>query len=163
MGARGLSELLKRLQPQLSHDERYLLARTVIQLTETKGKHISFEQLARSLEVAGAAAGDWRDEILQKAACAIYRARVQLRRAFRFFDINGDGVVTADEFQQALNTLNALQGMPIDRAQLDELYSSIDTNRDGFIQFDEFIESFRVMDTDAHAPHPPSSPAPMEL
>jgi len=53
--------------------------------------------------------------------------------------------------------------MPIDRAQLEELYSSIDTNRDGFIQFEEFIESFRVVDTDAHAPQPPSSPAPMEL
>ena len=57
-----------------------------------------------------------------------------LRNVFREFDINGDGVLTADELQAMLVKLQ----ISVDRRFLSALLKKFDKNGNGVIEFDEF-------------------------
>lgn len=58
-----------------------------------------------------------------------------LRNTFREFDLNGNGVLTADELQALLVRLQ----MSVDRRYLTALLNKFDRNGNGVIEFEEFV------------------------
>lgn len=59
----------------------------------------------------------------------------ELRRLFIQIDLNGDGKITSDEFQQALKSY----GLNYTEQEIRELMNKLDTNNNGFIDYTEFI------------------------
>ena len=58
-----------------------------------------------------------------------------LRNTFREFDLNGNGVLTADELQALLVRLQ----MSVERRYLTALLNKFDRNGNGVIEFEEFV------------------------
>ena len=75
---------------------------------------------------------------------------LDVKKAFRFFDLNATGCITTREFKSALKRL----GFRLTQAELSELVGYFDKNNDGMIQWSEFLEFFKstgsyVHDTEA--------------
>ena len=64
-----------------------------------------------------------------------------MRTAFSAFDLNGDGVLTAEEIYQVMNEL----GEKISLEDAKSMVSAADSNRDGKINFDEFISIMKQL------------------
>ncbi|XP_076971065.1 calcium-binding protein 2 isoform X2 [Tamandua tetradactyla] len=60
----------------------------------------------------------------------------ELRDAFREFDTNGDGCISAGELHAALK---ALLGARLSRREVEEILQDIDLNGDGRVDFEEFV------------------------
>jgi len=50
--------------------------------------------------------------VLDKIATAFFLSNFNLKKAFNLFDANGDGVISASEFRQGINSLHI--GMTFD-------------------------------------------------
>ncbi|URE31258.1 hypothetical protein MUK42_16527 [Musa troglodytarum] len=59
-----------------------------------------------------------------------------MREAFRVFDENGDGYISAAELQAVLDKLGLLEGRSIDGVR--RMISAVDRDRDGRVDFFEF-------------------------
>ncbi|MGW2330379.1 EF-hand domain-containing protein [Streptomyces sp. NPDC001700] len=57
------------------------------------------------------------------------------RKVFERYDIDGDGLVTADEYRKVVAEL---EGTQITQTQAQELIDALDTNGDRQMSFDEF-------------------------
>ncbi len=57
-----------------------------------------------------------------------------LRKIFKDFDLNKNGVLTVDE----LNAMMARLGISVERKYLTALFKKFDLNKSGFIEFEEF-------------------------
>ncbi|KAL9254597.1 Calcium-binding protein CML42-like protein [Drosera capensis] len=64
-----------------------------------------------------------------------------LSEAFKVFDEDGDGFISARELQVVLNKLGLPEAKEIDRVQ--QMISSVDTNKDGLVDFFEFKDMMR--------------------
>ena len=58
-----------------------------------------------------------------------------VRQVFREFDLNGNGVLTADELSAMLVRLQ----MSVDRKYIQALLKKFDRNGNGVIEFEEFV------------------------
>lgn len=58
-----------------------------------------------------------------------------MREAFKQFDVDGNGVITADELRIAMTTL----GEPLSKEDVDEMIAEADVNGDGVVDYEEFI------------------------
>ena len=65
-------------------------------------------------------------------------AHDELRRTFTEFDGDGDGLITADEFRQAMAT----RGEETTDTDLDQIFGKADHDRDGRIDLAEFTEAW---------------------
>jgi hypothetical protein len=61
------------------------------------------------------------------------------RRVFHKFDIDGDGVVSWDDFRVAMERLEAHSGHASNPAALRAMFDAVDTDGDGLVHFDEFV------------------------
>jgi protein phosphatase len=98
----------------------------------------------------GAGGGDgntWQMSVLQQVANVLYQHRIHLRSAFRMFDMDNSGTVTADEFQKSLATINQLLDCPLTPHQIAELMTALDTDGDGVLSYKEFFDGFKIVDT----------------
>ena len=86
----------------------------------------------------------WQSAVIQLVSNVLYQHRIQLRSAFRMFDTNNDGKVTAAEFQGGLNAINALLDSPLSEMQVEQLIKSLDKDGDGELDYKEFLEGFQV-------------------
>jgi protein phosphatase len=93
----------------------------------------------------------WKQGVVQQISNCLYQNRIHLRAAFRMFDVDGNGIITAEEFANGMNSINELMDKPLTTQQIDELRRALDRNGDGRIDYKEFFESFSIEDT-AHAP-----------
>ena len=63
----------------------------------------------------------WQDSVLQQIANLLFQHRVHIQSAFRMFDVDNSGTVTAEEFKEGFrriqqdgqygNVVNALKGI----------------------------------------------------
>lgn len=60
-----------------------------------------------------------------------------LLEAFRYFDLDGSGKITAAELQEAVSSHGELLQLP--RAQVEAMIQEADLNRDGVIDYNEFL------------------------
>lgn len=54
------------------------------------------------------------------------------------FDINNDGKLTMEEFDQALKSINILN---VDKKTLEHVFVIIDKNKDGLLSIEEFFNN----------------------
>lgn len=73
------------------------------------------------------------DEMLQQES--------DLTEAFKVFDEDGDGYISAQELQEVLRKLGLPEGKEIDRVQ--QMIVSVDRNHDGRVDFFEFKDMMR--------------------
>jgi protein phosphatase len=86
------------------------------------------------------------DRILEQICRTFYKYQDSLARAFSYMDINGDGVLTPEEFREGLLTLNALVSEPLSEQTMDLIVKHIDRDEDGQISYQEFCSAFYFVD-----------------
>ncbi|GMH26393.1 hypothetical protein Nepgr_028236 [Nepenthes gracilis] len=64
-----------------------------------------------------------------------------LTEAFKVFDLNGDGFISAKELQVVLDKLGLPEAKEMNR--VDRMISNVDQNHDGFVDFLEFKDMMR--------------------
>ncbi|KAK4776497.1 hypothetical protein SAY86_005185 [Trapa natans] len=69
------------------------------------------------------------------------REESDLREAFKVFDENGDGYISAKELQAVLDKLGLVEGKEM--ARVEQMIGSFDRNRDGRVDFTEFKDMMR--------------------
>jgi protein phosphatase len=102
-------------------------------------------------DAATSSNSNWQMAVIQQVSNVLYQHRIQLRSAFRMFDTDNDGKVTAEEFQSGLKAINALLDNPLSEMQVDQLMKSLDRNGDGSLDYKEFLEGFQIVDASAPA------------
>ena len=61
----------------------------------------------------------------------------EARQAFAKFDCDGDGVVSRDDFRQAMREIDPTRVH--DAAALDAMFDAVDTDADGLVRFEDFV------------------------
>eukprot|EP00475_Leptophrys_vorax_P045994 TRINITY_DN9727_c0_g2_i1.p1 TRINITY_DN9727_c0_g2~~TRINITY_DN9727_c0_g2_i1.p1 ORF type:complete len:705 (-),score=178.96 TRINITY_DN9727_c0_g2_i1:72-2186(-) len=89
------------------------------------------------------------EDAMDKIYTAIYKNRYQLESLFRWFDEDGSGSLTLEEFIHGIRCLESLGLFPLGadgKGMPDEIIGlvvdKIDSNHDGEIAYDEFFEAF---------------------
>jgi len=109
------------------------------------------------------AAGGAIEELLEHLCALFYRHRWSLKHAFEYFDANGDGVLSPEEFATALKALSTMslddeegigrsakagedhkEALRLTDDQADRLVASLDRNSDGVIDYDEFLSALQA-------------------
>ncbi|EAT43328.1 AAEL005222-PA [Aedes aegypti] len=65
-----------------------------------------------------------------------FNSEEELKEAFRIFDRNGDGLISADELRAALQSF----GEQLAEEEIEELLREADVNCDGQIDYEEFVK-----------------------
>ena len=60
-----------------------------------------------------------------------------IKKAFRFFDIDKDGMISKMDMKEALKRL----GKNMSDTDIDYIFSDADEDKDGMINFDEFLKN----------------------
>lgn len=81
------------------------------------------------------------DEEEEENAEKISQEDSDLTEAFKVFDEDGDGFISAQELQVVLEKLGFAEGNEIDRVE--KMITSVDRNRDGRVDFFEFKDMMR--------------------
>ncbi len=68
----------------------------------------------------------WKQGVIQQVANVLYQNRIQMRHAFRMFDVAGTGKVTAEQFQAGMSTINDMLENPLNTIQIEELRRCLD-------------------------------------
>jgi len=78
----------------------------------------------------------------------MYAQRKKLETIFYFFDTDGDGVISREEFNNGCNLLNS--HLPPDSTErltdIQHMMDLIDIDHSGSIDLNEFMETFRILD-----------------
>ncbi|XP_008244386.1 PREDICTED: calcium-binding protein CML42 [Prunus mume] len=72
----------------------------------------------------------------------MYQEELDLSEAFKVFDEDGDGFISAKELQVVLAKLGFQEGNEIDRVQ--QMITSVDRNHDGLVDLFEFKDMMRT-------------------
>lgn len=86
----------------------------------------------------------WQDSVVQQVANSLFQHRIQLMSAFRMFDVDNSGEISAEEFRVGLRAVNKLLPTALSNVQIDELRKALDKDKNGNIDYKEFLEGLRV-------------------
>lgn len=119
--------------------------RTVTRTTPTSA---SIEDSSESLgDLEAAAEGGQREQLPSKAIESMYGERQLLQDIYNFFDKDGSGSISREEFRQGCLELNKL--IPDDHHKLtdvDHIMDIIDFDRSGSLSLNEIFEVYRLLD-----------------
>ncbi|GKV04279.1 hypothetical protein SLEP1_g16455 [Rubroshorea leprosula] len=79
---------------------------------------------------------DSKEEEAVESTAAISQEESDLTEAFKVFDEDGDGFISAKELQVVLGKLGLPEGREISRVE--QMINSVDSNKDGQVDFFEF-------------------------
>jgi Ca2+-binding EF-hand superfamily protein len=79
---------------------------------------------------------------------ALYSQHRLLESVFRFFDTNGSGTISLDEFKQGCEIINSTLPEESKLKNVDRLLAIMDVSQKGEVDINEFFEMFRL--SDAH-------------
>ncbi|XP_068640473.1 calcium-binding protein CML42-like, partial [Aristolochia californica] len=122
-----LSQALERLGLEPDASQLEVTVQSYMKPGNEGLQYDDFEALYQSL---GDACGEEDDESVSD------RDESDLSEAFKVFDEDGDGYISASELQAALNKLGLAEWGEIDRVH--QMICSVDQNRDGQVDFLEF-------------------------
>ncbi len=93
------------------------------------------------------------DQIVEQLCSLLHAHHWSLKRAFDYFDANGDGVLSPEEFRTAVQSLSSMEAAPGEESplrlspeQTDRLIASLDRDGDGVIDYEEFLEAIGPRD-----------------
>lgn len=86
------------------------------------------------------------DKDNSKLLDAMYAQRKKLEAVFTFFDTNGDGVISPQEFRTGCDFLN--ENLPEKQrlTDIDHMLAMMDFDGNGEVDINEFFETFRILD-----------------
>ena len=90
---------------------------------------------------------DWQDSVVQQVANILFQHRIQLRAAFRMFDVDNSGKIAAEDFTLGLSTINTLLDNPLSSIQIAELRRTLDRGNMGTVDYAAFLEGLQIVDT----------------
>jgi EF-hand domain pair len=94
-----------------------------------------------------AAGRSWQRSVIERVIATLFEYRLELVSAFKLFDVDGNGIITREEFRKGLQALTSLTGSPITDMQADELMRALDRDGSGTIAYSEFVDAFAVVDS----------------
>lgn len=131
-----LGQALALLGLQTDQAQLDSMVKTYIQPGNTGLRFEDFEALHRSLDDAFfGLQGDDAPPLDDK------QEEYDLSEAFKVFDEDGDGYISAKELQVVLGKLGLQEGTELDRVE--KMISSVDKNHDGRVDFFEFKDMMR--------------------
>ena len=101
-------------------------------MTTTTGRASSKSRT--TIQTATASSAQWEANILERLRVIIQTSPKSLQDIFNDMDEDGNGVITANEFRNAIRKL----GLGLTSRQIDQLMAKIDVNQDGRIDYNEF-------------------------
>ena len=111
-----------------------------------KHGHITLEEFEKGFTVSDIRSELYLKDIIQKICVAIYKGRYQLKHVFGEMDLDGDGLLSFEEFKVALNSLNiATLDKPLTDDTIRVIFDSIDTDKSGNIDPKEFMAAFSLV------------------
>jgi len=87
------------------------------------------------------------NEMAVTAMDDMYGQRKKLETVFYFFDSNGDGMISREEFRQGCDTLNKNLHPDYRLTDIDHTLEMMDFDGSGTIDINEFFETFRILDS----------------
>jgi len=113
-------------------------------VTDTAGASGSDSSASGATAGAGAMASPaeggnrtWQRSVIERVIATLFEYRLELVSAFKLFDVDGNGVITREEFRKGLQALTSLTGSPITDMQADELMRALDRDESGTIDYGE--------------------------
>ncbi|XP_047322262.1 calcium-binding protein CML42-like [Impatiens glandulifera] len=137
-----LSQALLRLGLEADLSELSSIVKSQIQPGQIGLDFLDFEILHRSLNdtfFAGLEQGEKEEESGDSKKS---QEEVDLSEAFKVFDEDGDGFISANELQTVLGKLGFVEGKEIDGCK--KMILSVDSNHDGRVDFREFKVMMRT-------------------
>ncbi|XP_047330096.1 calcium-binding protein CML42-like [Impatiens glandulifera] len=135
-----LSQALQRLSYDADMDELATVVNSHIRPGNIGLEFEDFVSLHSSLNdtFVGLEGDEEEEEDLEEGES---QEDVDLKEAFKVFDENGDGYISANELQTVLVKLGFAEGSEIDHCR--KMILSVDRNHDGRVEFCEFKEMMR--------------------
>jgi len=88
------------------------------------------------------------ETFVQEVSHMLFKNRAQVEALFRFFDANGDGMISPVEFKNGLLSLAiVLNNSTLHDEHIEQMVKVIDKNGDGQISYDEFFGQFDLSST----------------
>ncbi|KAF3591287.1 hypothetical protein DY000_02026977 [Brassica cretica] len=137
-----LSQALSRLGLNADLSDLLSTVESYIQPGNTGLNFDDFSSLHKSLDDSffGGAGDDEEDDDDPSSAAA---DELDLAEAFKVFDENGDGFISARELQAVLKKLGLPEGGEMERVE--KMIVSVDRNKDGRVDFFEFKNMMRTV------------------
>ena len=87
-----------------------------------------------------------RKQMLQAAEDGLNSRFSDMRKAFKYVDLDNSGTVNRSELERALQLMN----IPMSKEKVDELWAAVDADGDGEVNYSEFVNALA---RDTIAPH----------